>query len=53
MWGFTLCKVGKPLQGRVLQEEKEEKDKKHLGKLFRKDLKIKCQVTSDLKAFRL
>ena len=53
VWGFTLCKVGKPLQGRVLQEEKEEKDKKHLGKLFRKDLKIKCQVTSDLKAFRL
>ena len=51
--GFTLCKVGKPLQGRVLQEEKEEKDKKHLGKLFRKDLKIKFQVTSDLKAFRL
>ena len=32
---------------------KRRKDKKHLGKLFRKDLKIKCQATSDLKAFRL
>ena len=31
----------------------EEKDEKHVGKLFWKNPKTKCQVALDLKAFRL
>ena len=38
--GFTSCKAKKPLQGMKLQE-KEEKDEKHIGKLFIKNPKIK------------
>ena len=38
--GFTPCKVEKPLRGLELQE-KEEKDAKDIGKLFRNSTKKK------------
>ena len=36
--GFTPCNIKQPLQGRELQE-KEEKDEKHIAKLFKKNPK--------------
>ena len=36
---FSPCKTGQPLQGMELQEKKEEKDEKHIGKLVREDQK--------------
>ena len=39
-----------PLQGMEM-EEKEEKNRKEIGKLFRKNWK-KCLLTFDLKSFR-
>ena len=36
--GFTPYKAEKPLQGMKLQEIEEEKDVKHIRKLFRKNL---------------
>lgn len=38
---FSPCKTGQPLEGTELQEKKEEKDKKHIGKLFREYQKTK------------
>ena len=38
---FSPCKTGQPLQGMELQEKKEEKDEKHIGKLVREDQKTK------------
>ena len=38
---LSPCKTGQPLEGTELQEKKEEKDKKHIGKLFREYQKTK------------
>ena len=38
--GFTVCKAKQPLQGIELKEKEEEKDEKHLGKLFKENPKI-------------
>ena len=39
--GFAACKTEKPLQGMKLQEKDKEKEENHVGKLFRKNPKIK------------
>ena len=35
--GSTLCKAEQPAQGMELQQKEEEKDGKHIGKLFGKN----------------
>ena len=37
----TPCKAEQLLKGMKLQEKEEETDEKHIGKLIRKNLKIK------------
>ena len=44
--GFTQCKAEQPLWGMELQEKEEEKDEKHSGKLFRKNLQIKDALSN-------
>ena len=38
---FTPHKAEQPLKSMELHEQQEEKDEKHIGKLFRKNPKIK------------
>ena len=37
--GFTLCEAEQSSKGMELQEKEEQKDKMHIGKLFRKNPK--------------
>ena len=49
---FTPSMGEKPLQGIKSQGKEEGKEERHIGKLFEKSPKMKCQLTLNLMQFK-